>query len=299
MVDFNNNLKKYSPEEFQSALDKGEVIDGLSQRGSARIKITRLIPWIILCQHSGTYIEESIAEKMAITKQQRHYEEDLYVDELFDCQPVTIFATYSRYMFDTNRPAEKAIYLNKEDSWDIQVFKTLLTQIERNSILKLYKEFYDYIDLIITSIIEHYGGCIIYDFHSFNASYPERQNRDLPAFNLGTMTLNHLKYRYIIDNWLKEHNKINIKNISGKVRENDVFGGRGGMARYISATYNDAVIFPTEIRKFFMNENSYLLYPEIWNPLKKQLNQAINRNSDYFVSKLQYNKRNKLSDFMK
>jgi hypothetical protein len=283
MVDFSFKDPVIPIEEFKSALKSGEKFEGLSSLRSAKFKIHQLVPAIILCQHSGTYVERFIEKKMAITRHERNYEEDLYLDELFDAQPITFFATHSRYQFDTNRAEEKAIYLSSEDSWEVEVYKILLDESDKKYILRLYHEFYSYINCLISVLIEHFGGCVVYDFHSFNASYPSRQYRQLPAFNLGTLAGNHKKYRRVMDHWLSELNHIDIEGVTGGAKENDVFGGRGGMARHVSDKFKKAVIFPTEIKKFFMDEKTYQLYPERWGPLKIQINQAILNNSAFFI----------------
>ncbi len=87
MVDFDKANRQYSLKELESFIENGQPIDGLSYQGAARIKIERLVPYIILCQHSGTYIDPFLKSKMAISKEQRRYEEDLHLDELFESHP--------------------------------------------------------------------------------------------------------------------------------------------------------------------------------------------------------------------
>lgn len=277
--------KIYTKTEFVKELENNKIIEGKSELGSARIKLKKLAPYLILCQHSGTIVSPEIEAKMDISTQERCYEKDLFLDELFEDHPIDIVARHSRYEFDTNRFKEDCIYLTPALCWGIQVYKKALTKTEINTILHMYKEFYFIVDSIVEKIIEKYGICVIYDIHSFNVTHKDRLKKDLPQFNLGTMAVDNIKYREEIDNWLKELNNISITNIPGEARENDVFGGRGGMAYHISRKFNNALIFPTEIQKFFMNEKTLEVYKDTFYELQHKLNKAITNNIKFIIEK--------------
>ena len=264
----------------------GENIKGLSYLGSAAIKVNRLVPYIILCQHSGSIVTPEIEKKMLLSSFQRSYEKDLYLDKLLDNHSINITARHSRYEFDTNRFENMAIYSTPELSWGVKVYKDTLNQSEIESILFRYREFYNIVELIVSVIIERFGICVIYDLHSFNMTYPERIGRDLPLFNLGTMAANTERYRVFIDAWLKQLNLVKIKGVSGHARENDLFGGRGGMAYHISKKFPEALLLPTEIRKFYMNEKTLEIYEDLFLQLQLKLNNAV-KNHVEFVAKKQ------------
>lgn len=275
--------KRYSVENMKIALLNRSKIDGISTSGCAYIRINKLAPYIVLCLHSGRKVSKNIEQKMAISELERGYEEDPFIDQLFQEHPINLIALHSRYEFDLNRTAEKAIYITPDICWGVNVFKEKLTPDEIDNIMHKYQEFYCIIDLIVSTIIDHFGICVIYDIHSYNATHRDRVDKELPAINLGTMTLNHQKFRSIIDHWLAELNNVKITGVSGGASENCVFGGRGGMAKYISSTYPDALIFPTEIRKFFHDECSLVVNEPLLQELKIEMNKAILNNVNFVI----------------
>lgn len=279
----------YSLDDLQKALYQKESISGYSLLQTAKIDIKNLSPQIILCQHSGTKISDHILSKMDILEFNRDYETDLYLDRLFSQQPVVYTALFSRYEFDTNRTKETALYLTPELAWGASVYNEPLSNREKEGLLEKYQEFYHYFDLIVSQTIKKFGKCIIYDIHSYNITHPDRIGRELPLFNVGTMSINREKYADTVDNWLKELSKININGESG-AKENYLFGGRSGMARHISEKFEDALIFPTEIKKFFMNERTSALYEDNFSALGYHLTKAIQKNTEFFSTFYQIRK---------
>ncbi|MEW5818549.1 MAG: N-formylglutamate amidohydrolase, partial [Cyanobacteriota bacterium] len=175
---------------LKDSLLNNHCLEGKSELGSARIKFSQMAPYIVLCQHSGTFISENIVKKMSVSSDIRSYETDMYLDQLCNEQPIEIIAVHSRYEFDTNRFEKGCIYSKPSLAWGVKVYNETLNQDEISTIISKYREFYTYINLIITSIIDKYGVCVIYDLHSFNETHPDRLNKDLPLINLGTMAQN-------------------------------------------------------------------------------------------------------------
>lgn len=289
-----NNTEEKEPqsiskESFKKALNNREPLSGFSELQTAKIKIENFSPHIILCQHSGTTVSDHILEKMDILDFNRDYETDLYLDRLFDNQPITFIATFSRYEFDTNRTKETSLYLTPELAWGAKVYNEPLKVEEKAELLSKFQEFYNYFEILVSEIIKTFGKCIIYDIHSYNITHPDRIGKELPLFNVGTMSIDREKYASTVDNWLEELNKININGETG-AKENYLFGGKSGMAKHISTNFPDALIFPVEIKKFYMNEKSSELYEDNFTALGYHLNKAINNNVEFFSNLYQTRK---------
>jgi uncharacterized protein (TIGR02421 family) len=266
-------------EEIFSKIHNGEVFEAFPLDCSFRIKIDEYVPYVCAAIHSGNNIRQSISPFIKLNDKERWYEEDPETYKFIESFPIQLIANDSRYEYDLNRPANESIYT---DAWGKEVWKSPLPQNERLLSLEKHRTFYKVCSALIQRIEQQFGGCIVYDFHSFN--HRNRQN-GLPVFNLGVENIDMERYGKIIQSWKKELNKIRILNINTNVEVNSVFFGRGYFLRNITETFKNTLVLATEIRKIYCNEETGELYPLVITAISNGLKKAVLKTSTDFSKK--------------
>ena len=73
-------------------------------------------PLIAAAIHHGHGVREEIAERLALTEDERLREEDPFTGEWTTITQTRLVGLRSRFEVDLNRPREKAVYLAPEDA---------------------------------------------------------------------------------------------------------------------------------------------------------------------------------------
>ena len=195
--------------------------------------------------------------------------------------PITIIGNDSRFEYDLNRTPQECIY---DEAWGKKVWNKKLTAQEIKISKQKHAGYYKVLQALITKLESLFGGCIVYDIHSYNY---KRWDREVPLFNVGTEQLNSSLYHSTIKNWLKVLSEISMPDIPNKTAENDVFSGRGYNAEYISTHFSNTLVLPTEIKKVYCDELTGDTYPKITRLLQQNLKQAILTNANDFCQGLE------------
>jgi len=154
-----------------------------------------------------------------------------------------------------------------------------LSDEEKQQSFDKHQGFYRVIDSLISKIEEKFGTCQVFDIHAYNY---RRFDRETPVFNLGTAKIDHQKYEKYILHWLNQLSDIKLPNINNVVGENDVFFGRGYFLKYITQKFDKTLVYATEIKKIYCNEETGETYPQVINALKENLKRVILDQVDYF-----------------
>jgi uncharacterized protein (TIGR02421 family) len=195
--------------------------------------------------------------------------------------PITIIGNDSRFEYDLNRTPQECIY---DEAWGKKVWNKKLTAQEIKISKQKHAGYYKVLQALITKLESLFGGCIVYDIHSYNY---KRWDREVPLFNVGTEQLNGSLYHSTIQNWLKVLSEISMPDIPNKTAENDVFRGKGYNAEYISTHFSNTLVLPTEIKKVYCDELTGDIYPKIKRLLQQNLKQAILTNANDFCQGLE------------
>jgi len=270
-------MHKLSAEEIIKRIRKGDTFEAQCQDGSFDIKIVDYLPYVGVAIHAGSRLRDSLKPYMALSDFERWYEEDPHTDEFISALPIVMNARDSRYAYDLNRAPELAIY---EDAWGKQVWKEPLSSEEKAESLRLHQQFYQVIHTLIQQLESRYGGCLVFDMHSYNY---RRWDRMVPLFNLGTINLDHQKYSRYIEYFRKELLKIQLPNIENQTAINDVFQGNGYLLKYITTHFTNTLVLATEIKKVYVDERSGESYPMVIAGLQEALKKAILNTASFFT----------------
>jgi len=274
-------ITKVELSEIIKHIEEEKLFELTSADGGFKIKISKYVPFCCTAIHHGSQLRHDLQKKMALNEYQRWYEEDPSTEDFVKSMPITIIGNDSRFEYDLNRTPQECIY---DEAWGKKVWNKKLTAQEIKISKQKHAGYYKVLQALITKLESLFGGCIVYDIHSYNY---KRWDREVPLFNVGTEQLNSSLYHSTIKNWLKVLSEISMPDIPNKTAENDVFSGRGYNAEYISTHFSNTLVLPTEIKKVYCDELTGDTYPKITRLLQQNLKQAILTNANDFCQGLE------------
>jgi N-formylglutamate amidohydrolase len=216
-------------------------------------------PIVATAVHSGHELRPEVAEWMAIEDLQRLREEDPLTDIWTSVGDSSIRVYRSRFEVDLNRPRDKAIAQNPDDSWGLTVWRERppATVIERS--LAEYDSFYDDVDALLDFLLGRWNRILVLDLHSYNhcrngPNQPGASQLCNPEVNIGTGTMDRERWMPLVDTFIAELRSQNIRGRPLDVRENVKFKG-GYFPLSLHSRYPDNVcVLSIEFKKIFMDE---------------------------------------------
>jgi hypothetical protein len=237
-------------------------------------------PLVAACIHNGHHIRPELEPYLALNDQQRLYEEAPYTGFFADLAPTRIKVFNSRFEIDLNRPPEKAIYLEPEDSWGLKVWKSPLPDSIIENSRKNYREFYQSVSKLLQNKIEQHGFVIVLDFHSYNhRKNPDCQPADQdanPDLNLGTRNLAS-QWIDLADAFIEDIRSGQVMGTRLDARKDIKFKG-GHFPTWINSNFEGkAFALAIELKKIFMNECTATADSEFMHELRNLLNWSARR----------------------
>ena len=194
--------------------------------------------------HSGNWVPGLIREKMHVSKEQRHLQEDTYSNRLY-CNLVLkkngiwIDNKQSRFACDFNRPQHLSVYKDKQEPWVDKVWKEPLTEPEIKELQKSHVTFY----LTLRQIIDSYRFNIIFDGHTMTDA------KDRSEISFGTEFIPNF-YMPVVLSMREKLKKLGYTSVSF----NSPYYG-GNILRWLKKSAPDLFICSMEInKKLYMNE---------------------------------------------
>jgi len=125
-------------------------------------------PLVAAAIHNGHAVRSELVDLLALGDAERLYEEDPFTDAWTTIAPTRIVVCRSRFEMDLNRPREQAVYLEPQDAWGLQVWKTRppADRIERS--LAQYDAFYRHVRFLLEELIARHGHLVVFDLHTYN-----------------------------------------------------------------------------------------------------------------------------------
>lgn len=254
-----------------------ETFEAVPIDKSFHLKIRSYLPFISAAIHSGSNLRGNLIDKVIHNDYERWYEEDPHTDTFISSMPVTITGNDSRFEYDLNRSLEHCVY---EDAWGKQVWRKPLSKAIIKESQQKHKNFYKVIDALVQSIELKYGGCIVFDMHSYNYV---RHKKNVPVFNIGTKNIDSLKFQKSIDFWFKKLKSIPIRSIENTTEINGPFQGNGYLLLHLSKKFKNTLVLATEIKKIYCNELEWNDYPLVINDLEEGFKKIIIETSQFFA----------------
>ncbi len=285
-------MHKLTCEEITQRIAQGRTFEAESIDGGFRIAIREYVPFVCTAIHDGNRFRDELKLKSLLSDFDRWYEEDPYTGAFISSMPITLVGLDSRFEYDLNRSPETCIY---DEAWGKKVWKKPLTKPERERSLKKHKAYYRVTEALIKALEERFGGCVVYDMHSYNW---QRWDRPVPVFNIGTERINRDRFGAMAEQWRQQLAEIDLpNNIEVVAAINDTFFGRGYNLEFITKRFENTLVLATEVSKIYCNETNGAPYPEVIKALTMQLKRAILNHANYFASQFtrwEHNKKARL-----
>ncbi len=285
-------MLKLSETEIIEKIRSGDHFECTLNDGSFSLKIEKYSPVICTAVHAGTHFRKSLKSYCALTEEERYYEEDPHTDELIQSLPITLVAHDSRYAYDLNRPVARCIY---RQAWGKTVWKKMLPAKERNESVEKHQRFYRILDALISAIEKNFGACMVIDLHSYNF---QRHHTETPDFNLGIEQVDEDRWGKVLDRLLKSLRKITVQGEAAVAKTNSVFFGRGYMISHVNSRFQNTLVIPIEVKKFYMDEMTATVFPQILGDLQYSLKQSFSDVGAYFSRNFTRYKRAKSMDML-
>lgn len=237
-------------------------------------------PLVASALHHGHDAQPEVESLFAIDEPARLHEEDPHTGEWTQIAKTQIVALRTRFEVDLNRPRDKAVYLDPEDAWGLNVWKNRPDARLLQRLYAQYDEFYAHVHSVLSELLSEYRHVVVYDLHTYNhrrdgADSPPLDWRLNPEINVGTGTMDREFWGAIVERFMGDLRKYDFGGRSLDVRENVRFRG-GNFAKWIHETFPRRVCcLAIEVKKFFMDEWSESALPEevekIYHALKSTL----------------------------
>lgn len=273
-------MKRLEINEIIQLIEQEKHFEATAIDGSFTIKVNRYLPYCCTAIHDGSNLRSELKTKIEHDDYNRWFEEDPFTGDFIASMPITIVGNDSRFEYDLNRKPEDCIF---ETAWDKPVWKKKLTPKDRQKSIQKHSNYYKVTHALISKLEDLFGGCIVYDMHSYNF---QRWDRKVPLFNIGTENIDQKKYAPIVEHWRSELETIELDNIENIAATNDVFYGRGYNLEFITSNFENTLVLATEIKKVYCNELTGDDYPEIIRSLQQQLKTRILNNANFFSQKM-------------
>ncbi len=218
-------------------------------------------PLVAVALHDGHDLRPEVANLLAMDRHQRKREEDPFTAIWTHIADTRLVVQRSRFEVDLNRPRENAIYLQPQDAWGLDLWRSPPSaQLVARS-LAAYDAFYGKIEPVFADLERRFGCFVVYDLHTYNHlrggfDAPPADQQHNPEINLGTGSLS-CDWDPLVERFITDLRAFNFLGRQLDVRENVQFRG-GHFSRWVHQQFpNSACVLAIEVKKFFMDEWSH------------------------------------------
>ena len=216
-------------------------------------------PVVASAIHAGHQLRSEISRLTALDDDTRTREEDPFTNEWLSIAETTIAVTMSRFEVDLNRPREKAVYIDSDDAWGLELWRSELPDdvVERS--LQRYDRFYEDLANLCDEVAARHNRFVVLDLHSYNhrrrgPDAPVDAPEDNPEVNVGTGSVDRSVWGGVVDTFCHALSTHPFDGGHLDVRENVRFRG-GFMSRWLNDRYaGRGCCLAIEVKKFYMDE---------------------------------------------
>ena len=195
---------------------------------------------------------------MALSDEDQLREEDPFTDSWVGIAKNSIVVDRSRFELDLNRPRDKAVYIEPEDAWGLDVWSSPPPAELKLRSLEIYDRFYDELGALCDELVETHGYVLVLDLHSYNHRRrgPDKPVDDPelnPEINLGTESIDEA-WGPLVQRFAETMRELPYFDDVLDVRENVKFKG-GQMTRWVNERYGDrGLSIAVEMKKIYIDE---------------------------------------------
>lgn len=196
-------------------------------------------PLVAVALHHGHFLSPRFLKRCALEDEERLREEDPHTGDWTSITSTRVVVHRSRFEVDLNRPRERAVYLNPQDAWGLDVWKTPPSQEMWQKSLAFYDDFYRAMATLFEEMERRWGRFVVFDCHAYNhrRGGPDAPPDDPalnPDINIGTGTMDRTRWGPLVDRFISDLRAFHLFGKQLDVRENVKF--RGGAFAHCGRT---------------------------------------------------------------
>jgi hypothetical protein len=217
-------------------------------------------PVVATAVHDGHRIRPSLRRYLAIGEADRRREEDPLTAVLCSAADTALHMRTSRFEFDVNRPRDKAISVDPEDTWGLKIWQDSLPATEIEESLAKYDRFYQVVTSLLDRQLEQWGSLLLLDIHSYNhqrggTKAPAARQAANPDIDLGVTTLDAGRWGELVDTFSEVLARSEAGGRKPDVRRNVRYPSGGHFPEWVYARYgSDICTISLEYKKIYMDE---------------------------------------------
>ena len=274
-------LNHLSIPEIKKKLENNEFpFSGITLYGSTEFHFLQPSFYAGVAMHAGHLVRSDLDNIMLATEKGRFREEDPYTERFIKKFPIQIIGRDSRFEYDLNREAGRAISDYEKKIWGIRVWKNELDREERNFSLIKHQEFHDLMDLVVEYLNRQNRYSVVFDMHSYcyqREGTISWHDDPRPEINIGTRAVNRTVFGRVIEDLKYQLSNMRIDGYPVRIAENEVFSG-GYLAKRLSKAYPDRLlVLSLEYKKIFMDEKTGELYNSEFDLLTQCFNNVVHK----------------------
>ena len=216
-------------------------------------------PLIATAIHDGHELRPEVAAIMKLSDDERSREEDPFTSRWVSVGDSRIVAHRSRFEIDLNRPRDKAVYIEPEDCWGLDVWHQKPSNATVARSLELYDTYYSVLEEHLKGIRKKVDKFVVLDIHSYNhrrggVGAPPEPASENPEVNVGTGTLPRETWGALVDRFMEDLRSFDFMGRTLDVRENVKFKG-GNQVKWVHKNFpGSGCGLAIEFKKFWMDE---------------------------------------------
>lgn len=216
-------------------------------------------PVIAVANHHGHLLRPEVQSLIALNEVTRLHEESPFTGYWAMVASSYMVSLRSRFEVDLNRPRERAVYLNPEDAWGLQVWKRPPLKTIIQASLDQYDAYYAVLEQMCREKQAEYGRFVVLDLQSYNyrregAKGPEADPPSNPDVNINTDTMDRQYWGGLVDRFIDDLRHFNFLGHHLDVREN-VKPMDSQISKWVHTMYpQTGCAITIAFKKFFMDE---------------------------------------------
>ncbi len=210
--------------------------------------------------HAGHVMRADLRAHLAIGDDDRRREEDPLTDYFLPLADNLVRVNRSRFECDMNRPREKAISNDPEDTWGLTIWKDNLPRSAMEASRELHDRFYAAMRTMFDGLLERHERILVFDLHSYNhmrdgpAAEPAAA-KDNPDIDIGATTLDKNMFGGVLDAVTGALRNVPMNGRTLQVAENVRYPDGGNFPEWLCEIYGSrACVMTLEYKKIFMDE---------------------------------------------
>jgi N-formylglutamate deformylase len=216
-------------------------------------------PVLAAAIHDGHRMRDSLRPYLAAGEDQLRRDEDPLTGMLTAAGDARLRLRNSRFQSDINRPRDKAISSDPEDTWGLRIWHGL-PDAEVEASRRDHDRFYGMAGALVEALLARWGCVLVLDIHSYNhrrdgAQAPAADPANNPDIDLGVTTLDADRWGGSMRRFAQALRETPLRGKAPDVRENVRYQGGGHFPEWLQATFGEPVCAVSlEYKKVFMDE---------------------------------------------